>query len=260
MLVFWQSVIPPQVEIPEISVPFLHGSLGPYTVSLDVNRYLAAELLAWAPQEAANQAQENILFSLQKNGAHTAWIIEGSINALLVAYAWCIWEIRRKIRLTAKAGLALAKSEAKKSGIKVTRAKRKEVRESATREYGLYMYAEMLSPNPILDLFFDSYIRGYVLTFGLASRKVFVGRVIYMGKPTESSGMDQEITIIPFFSGYEDKDKLQVVIENDISKLDTITLRQEAIIYAHYYKPSFQNKAGINEELPNATEPPTLVE
>jgi hypothetical protein len=37
----------------------------------------------------------------------------------------------------------------------------------------------------------------------LEDRKVYVGKVIDMGEPTETNGIDQDISIMPLMSGLE---------------------------------------------------------
>lgn len=66
-------------------------------------------------------------------------------------------------------------------------------------------------------------------------RKVYVGKIVTMGEPSETAGMDQEIIIIPVMSGYRDKDSLIVKFTTkykDIDKELQVCLRQESIVSA----------------------------
>jgi hypothetical protein len=69
----------------------------------------------------------------------------------------------------------------------------------------------------------------------MSDRKVYVGTVVSMGEPTETSGMDQDILIIPVLSGWRDKDTLKVCFSTfyaDANKDLILTLRQEEIVSA----------------------------
>lgn len=66
-------------------------------------------------------------------------------------------------------------------------------------------------------------------------RKVYVGKIIQLGEPSETSGMDQDIVILPVMSGYRDKDNLKVVFTTyykDVDKELELCLRQESIVSA----------------------------
>lgn len=242
LLVIWQSAVPSEITIPARVAPFLPDSWYP-ALYVDIQGYLAKGLTAWAPEkeETASQVQKDALFVLQKNAANIAWVIVGSIKSLLIAYGWCILDKRLRIRKTAKVGLSSAREKAKEKAkenkteiAKITKAQKREIKVSAKFEYKIYLHAKLINDDPMLKLFFESYLKGVKLVFGLDNRKVLMGRVISMGEPTESTGMDKEIRIVPFWSGYEDKDTLQIVIERNISWIDSITLRQDKIVYAHY--------------------------
>lgn len=234
LLVISKSAVPIiGIPTPAWAEPYLPDSWYPI-IHVDVQNYLADGLLTWAPKETSSEAQEDALFALEKNAAHIAWVIVGSINSLLIAYGWCISEKVRRIRKAAKVGLLSARAKAEENKTEVTKDEEKEIKESAKFEYKIFLHAKLLNDDPMLKLLFESYLKGVKLVFVLDNRKVFMGRVISMGEPTESTGMDKEIRIVPFWSGYEEKDTLQVIIESDISGIDAITLRQEKIVYAHY--------------------------
>ncbi|WP_328186059.1 hypothetical protein [Marinobacter sp. OP 3.4] len=215
---------------------------------------MAEQFSAWAPENANNKAQENILYALEKDTAKLAWIIEGSINSLIAAYVWCAFSRKRGTMKTFAIGLKVARDKASKDGVKLSESDIKKIRNSASREYTIYLYGELVRDEPMLECLFESFLKGVVIVLCMDSRKVFVGRVVFMGEPNESSGMDKEVTIVPFYSGVEEQVSLQVDIKSDLSKVETVTLKQEKLVYAHYYKPGFQNNTGIHEDLPNASE------
>ena len=91
-------------------------------------------------------------------------------------------------------------------------------------------------------------------------RKVYIGRVISLGEPNEIDGMDQEITITPYASGYRDKDTLNLVLTtkyNEISEDVALVLRQDKIISATHFSEAiyaeFQQKQKPNLVLPELT-------
>ena len=66
-------------------------------------------------------------------------------------------------------------------------------------------------------------------------RKVYVGKVISLGEPSETSGMDQDVSIMPLMSGYRDKDTLKVTFTTYYEEVDAdiyLSLRQDAIVSA----------------------------
>lgn len=66
-------------------------------------------------------------------------------------------------------------------------------------------------------------------------RKVYVGKIISLGEPSETAGMDQDISIMPLMSGYRDKDTLRVNFTTDYAQVGAniyVSLRQEQIVSA----------------------------
>ncbi|WP_417763953.1 hypothetical protein [Shewanella sp.] len=120
----------------------------------------------------------------------------------------------------------------------------------------IILMSSILTDSPIDDLFFKSYlIDGYYIMLTMEDRKVYIGRVISLGEPNESEGMDQEITITPYASGFRDKDNLGITLTTKYMEVSTdlaITLRQDKILSATHFSDKvyeeFQdrkNKAGI---------------
>lgn len=98
--------------------------------------------------------------------------------------------------------------------------------------YKLVLMSGILRDSPMDELFLRSYRDGDVLMLHMEDRKVYVGRVMHMGEPTESEGLDQEIRVFPLSSGYRDKDTLKVTLTTyyDPAKEIAITLRQDKVI------------------------------
>ena len=79
----------------------------------------------------------------------------------------------------------------------------------------------------------------------LSDRKVYVGKVINLGEPSETSGMDQDISIIPLMSGYRDKDDLTVEFTTYYEETGGnlyISIRQDAIVSATEFDFSSHQK------------------
>lgn len=81
------------------------------------------------------------------------------------------------------------------------------------------------------DKRYDNLIR-----IDLQDRRFYVGEIYAMGEPTETEGADQEISIIPYFSGYRDKDTLKVIYVNDYTSVTDerleLIIRQDQIVSA----------------------------
>jgi len=95
----------------------------------------------------------------------------------------------------------------------------------------------ILNDSPLDKLLFDSYVQNIFLLITMQDRKVYVGRVISMGEPNEKQGPDQEIAIVPAFSGYRDKDSLEVKLTTVYANTDAVkelylVLKQANIVSA----------------------------
>jgi hypothetical protein len=95
----------------------------------------------------------------------------------------------------------------------------------------------ILNDSPLDKLFFLSYIQNIFLLITMSDRKVYVGRVINLGEPNEKQGPDQEISIVPVFSGYRDKDTLSVKLNHSYANNDDaqdfyLVLKQDNIVSA----------------------------
>jgi len=106
---------------------------------------------------------------------------------------------------------------------------------------------KILRDSPLDNLFFLSYVQNKFLLITMSDRKVYVGRVISLGEPNESEGPDQEIAIVPVFSGYRDKDSLTVTLNTTYAGIDEVddvylVLKQDNIISACEFVESLYQK------------------
>lgn len=100
----------------------------------------------------------------------------------------------------------------------------------------VYVIGEILSDSPLDDLLFKlSLHKDKYAMLTMNDRKVYVGKVIDLGEPTETNGMNQDISIIPLMSGYRDKDSLQVEFKTFYEEVGSdiyLFLRQASIVSA----------------------------
>ncbi|EGQ8181298.1 TPA: hypothetical protein NKQ26_004591 [Vibrio parahaemolyticus] len=94
--------------------------------------------------------------------------------------------------------------------------------------------AKVLSDSPLDDFLFKASLEkgDKLVMMSLSDRKVYVGKVLSLGEPNESEGLDQEVTIKPVMSGYRDKDTLKVTFTTHYSGLDenTVTIVKQDLI------------------------------
>jgi hypothetical protein len=113
---------------------------------------------------------------------------------------------------------------------------------------------ELLKDSPLDKLLYLSYVQNKYLLITMSDRKVYVGRVISLGEPNESEGPNQEISIVPVFSGYRDKDTLSVTLNTTytgagIEEIDDVylVLKQDNIISACEFVESLYQKFSNKE-------------
>lgn len=98
----------------------------------------------------------------------------------------------------------------------------------------VYVIGEILSDSPLDDLLFKlSLHKDKYAMISLENRKVYVGKVIDLGEPTETNGIDQDISIMPIMSGFREKDSLEVKFKTfyeDTNADIYLSLRQDAIV------------------------------
>lgn len=77
-------------------------------------------------------------------------------------------------------------------------------------QIGAFLMYELLNDSPLNKILQNSLKEESLYMFTMNDRKVYVGSVISIGTPTESSGVDHEFNIVPVLSGYRDKDTLEI--------------------------------------------------
>ena len=188
-----------------------------------------------------------IIEIVKDQSTNITWILLGSLNALFIAY---IWTMFAKLKWMLKTvGVKNIFNYVKNLATAIYHKKdfpkiEKQTINLKTRTKILLMAAHV-KYSPMLTLYMESFVGGGLIMFTLGDRKVYVGRVISMGEPTETSGLDQEITITPFLSGYREKDTLTINFTTIYKEIDEdlyLTIRQENIVTATKYIQSFIGK------------------
>lgn len=128
-----------------------------------------------------------------------------------------------------------------------------------SRDTKVYVIGELLEDSPLDNLLFKlSLEKDKHVMLTMDDRKVYVGKVISLGEPSETSGMDQDVSIMPLMSGHRDKDTLKVDFTTYYEEVDTdiyLSLRQDKIVSA----TEFDFTAYLKWNPPkadNAPEPP----
>lgn len=110
----------------------------------------------------------------------------------------------------------------------------------------IILVASVLKDSPIDALFLKSYVMdGFYLMLTMEDRKVYVGRVIGLGEPNETEGMDQEIVITPYASGYRDEATLSLKLTGKYTEVTedvSLVLRQDKIISATQFSEALYDE------------------
>lgn len=104
---------------------------------------------------------------------------------------------------------------------------------SKKEEIAAYLLGESVEHSPICSTIFDAFVDKDEVMITMEDRKVYVGYIMDVGAPTEVTGVNQEILLIPTVSGYRDKDTLKVVYTTDYpsdTPLRPIGFRQQNIV------------------------------
>jgi len=125
----------------------------------------------------------------------------------------------------------------------------------------IILMASILKDSPIDALFLKSYVNdGFYLMLTMEDRKVYIGRVISLGEPNETAGMDQEIVITPYASGYRDEKTLSLELTvkyTEVTEDVSLVLRQDKIISATQFSEvlykEFMLKQKIKKNSPQSS-------
>lgn len=114
------------------------------------------------------------------------------------------------------------------------RSLRKDIKSNDERAIHTYLTKETLRHSPIGSTLVKAFAYKSPVMVCMDDRKVYVGLIQSLGAPTEVTGLDLEIELLPGLSGYRDKDTLEVKYTNtyptDLSSLEAIALKQENVI------------------------------
>nr|ELR5228767.1 hypothetical protein [Providencia rettgeri] len=72
---------------------------------------------------------------------------------------------------------------------------------------------EISVSNSTQEFLYKAFKYGSVLLFTLNSKKVYAGIILELSEPSEKVEACQQITLLPLYSGYRDKDKLHVKLK-----------------------------------------------
>jgi len=205
----------------------------------------------YAPQEielfstVLNVDLYNFVHSLILPIAHgdaqkLSWIVLITLGSISISYIYALWG---SVRLSLKVIDIIDLLSKRRITLSFKRRKwlRREDESSLSlkERAKIVLMSSILKDSPMDALFYKSYlVDGFYLMITMDDRKVYIGRVISLGEPNESEGMDQEITITPYASGYRDKNTLGVTLTtkyNEVSSDVSLTIRQDKIILATHF-------------------------
>lgn len=113
-----------------------------------------------------------------------------------------------------------------------------------------YFTKETLKHSPMGSALVEAFAYRKPVMISMDDRKVYVGLIQSLGAPTEVTGLDLEIELLPGFSGYRDKDTLKVVYVNtypkDHRELRPFYFKQENIVsvslFSEQIREEFEKK------------------
>ncbi|HHX8698911.1 TPA: hypothetical protein ACVO4Y_004479 [Vibrio diabolicus] len=186
-----------------------------------------------------------------KDADKLTWILLITLGAILLSYCYALWG---SLRLNLKVLDISDLISVRRISLSVKRRKwLKRGDESALslkERARIVLMASILKDSPMDALFYKSYLMdGFYLMITMDDRKVYIGRVISLGEPNEAVGMDQEITITPYASGYRDKNTLGVTLTtkyNEVSSDVALTIRQDKIILATHFSEDIYEEFQLN--------------
>lgn len=110
---------------------------------------------------------------------------------------------------------------------------KKELKANDRDEIEMYLLSRSVRHSPICSALVKAFAFKRQLMITMDDRKVYVGHIVDIGAPTEVTGVDQEIALVPSVSGYRDKDTMKVVYTTDYSgdtPMRSISFRQSNIV------------------------------
>ena len=110
---------------------------------------------------------------------------------------------------------------------------KKELKANDRDEIEMYLLSRSVRHSPICSALVKAFAFKRQVMITMDDRKVYVGHIVDIGAPTEVTGVDQEIALVPSVSGYRDKDTMKVVYTTDYSDdtpIRPISFRQSNIV------------------------------
>jgi hypothetical protein len=101
-----------------------------------------------------------------------------------------------------------------------------------------FVIASILADSPLDKLIVASFFctdhkqKNFLLMLTMEDKKVYVGKVVDCGEPSETGGIDQEILIVPMLSGYRDQSTQKVIFTTHyaiLPQIITLVLPQDGI-------------------------------
>lgn len=191
-----------------------------FLLNVGVDALLHGPYLGWLNPINFTSDELVNLFSLTPETAYRyAWAISVSLTAVFLMPP--CWTLSSKILLWYKTGLW-------------SKAKQKP-----------YILSPILEDSPLDSFLFTALAEEDMVLLTMEDRKVYVGMVLSMGEPSETSAADQEIVLRPMVSGYRCKDHLKVTFTTpyeDVEKDLRIVLRQANIVSAFPFNKAVYDK------------------
>lgn len=127
---------------------------------------------------------------------------------------------------------------------------RKDLGSDDAEEIDSYLTKSTLQHSPMGSTLVKAFAHKKPIMISMDDRKVYVGLIQSLGSPTEVTGLDLEIKLLPGLSGYRDKDSLKITYTNtypkDPSIVEPIYFRQENIVsislFSEKIREVFQNE------------------
>jgi hypothetical protein len=111
---------------------------------------------------------------------------------------------------------------------------KKDIKSDDPEEIDSYLTRATLKYSPMGSTLVNAFAHKQPVMVSMDDRKVYVGLIQSVGSPTEVTGLDLEIKLLPGLSGYRDKDSLKVTYTNTYPKesaiAEPIYFKQENIV------------------------------
>ncbi|MCO7523357.1 hypothetical protein NJH54_02380 [Pseudomonas asiatica] len=123
------------------------------------------------------------------------------------------------------------------------RAFKRELNANDRDEIEMYLLAQSVRHSPICSALVKAFAFKRQVMITMDDRKVYVGHITDVGAPTEVTGVDQEVSLIPSVSGYRDKDTMRVIYTTDYpndTPIRPIAFRQSNIVSISFFSDAIR--------------------